>query len=134
MKLSKLNLSNVVAVGHSDGYLQLLLDLGNELEFVEIPAPIEAFEGLQHLNDIVAEQIQIEEHSDSIAMLPVDSSMANTVGYDEDNQILQVEFHNGTIYQYSGVDEDTWEDFCQAESVGRFYNEEIKGKYDSQRF
>ncbi len=134
MKLSKLNLSNVVAIGHSDGYLQLLLDLGNELEFVEIPAPIEAFEGLQHLNDVVAEQIQIEEQLDSIAILPVDSSMANTLGYDEDNQILQVEFHNGTIYQYSGVDEDTWEDFCQADSVGRFYNQEIKGKYNSQRF
>ncbi|MBW4511440.1 MAG: KTSC domain-containing protein [Scytonematopsis contorta HA4267-MV1] len=134
MKLSKLNLSNVVAIGHSDGYLQLLLDLGNELEFVEIPAPIEAFEGLQHLNDVVAEQIQIEEQLDPIAMLPVSSSMVNTLGYDEDNQILQVEFHNGAIYQYSEVDEDTWEDFCQAESVGRFYNEEIKGKYNSQRF
>jgi KTSC domain len=134
MKLSKLNLSNVVAIGHSDGYLQLLLDLGNELEFVEIPAPVEAFEGLQHLNDVVAEQIQIEEQLDPIAMLPVSSSMVNTLGYDEDNQILQVEFHNGAIYQYSEVDEDTWEDFCQAESVGRFYNEEIKGKYNSQRF
>jgi KTSC domain len=115
------------------GRKQLLLDVGNELELVEIPAPIEAFEGLQDLNNIVAQQSEIEE-SDSIAMLPVNSSMANTVGYDEDNHILQVEFQNGRIYQYSGVEEDTWEDFCQADSMGRFYNQEIKGKYDSQKF
>lgn len=131
MKLSKLDLSNIVAIGHSDGYLQLLLDLGEELEFLEIPAPIEAFEGLQQLNEIVADEKLVEPEPQAIAMLPVSSSMANAVGYDADNEILQVEFHNGSVYQYSDVDEQTWSDLCQTNSVGSFYNNEIKGKYRS---
>ena len=41
MKFSKIDLSKLLGVSHSDGYLQLLLDRGNELEFLEIPAPIQ---------------------------------------------------------------------------------------------
>ena len=133
MKLSKLNLSNVVAIAHSDGYLQLLLDRGDELEFVEIPAPIQAYEGLQQLNEIVADSTALPSDEEPIAMLPVSSSMANAVGYDSNQQILQVEFHNGVVYQYAEVDEHTWEDLHQAESIGRFFNDEIKGRYKCQR-
>lgn len=133
MKLSKLDLSNVVAIAHSEGNLQLLLDLGDELEFLEIPAPVEAFEGLQHLNEIVAQSKPLPSSEESIAMLSVNSSMANAVGYDTDNNILQVEFHNGTVYQYSGVDEDTWEDLHQTDSIGKFFNENIRGKYQYER-
>lgn len=32
MRLSKIDLSNIVAVGHSDGYLGLLIDRGEEIE------------------------------------------------------------------------------------------------------
>jgi len=32
---SKVDLSSLVAIAHTDGYLQLLLDRGDELEFVE---------------------------------------------------------------------------------------------------
>nr|WP_267145353.1 hypothetical protein [Nostoc commune] len=35
MKLSKVDLSSLVAIAHSDGYLQLLLDRGDELVFLE---------------------------------------------------------------------------------------------------
>ncbi|MDJ0736581.1 MAG: KTSC domain-containing protein [Nostocaceae cyanobacterium] len=130
MKLSKLDLGNVVAIAHSDGNLQLLLDLGDEIELLEIPAPIEAYEGLQHLNDIVAESVEEAWEEEEIAMLPVNSSMANALGYDDEKQILQLEFHDGSVYQYSGIDDDTWEDLHQADSVGRFFHNEIKGKYE----
>ncbi|NWF62317.1 MAG: KTSC domain-containing protein [Fischerella sp.] len=133
MKLSKLDLSNVVAIAHSEGHLQLLLDLGHELEFLEIPAPVEAFEGLQHLNEIVAEVKALPSYEESIAMLPTNSSMANAVGYDDEKNILQIEFHNGAVYQYSGIEEDTWEDLHQADSVGKYFNEKIRGKYQSER-
>lgn len=132
MKLSKLDLSNVVAIAHSDGHLQLLLDQGEEFELVEIPAPIQAYEGLQQLNEIVATTV-LKNAEEPIAMLPVNSSMAKAVGYDSDQQILQVEFHNGAVYKYADVDEDTWEDLHQAESIGRFFNYEIKGCYECER-
>ena len=46
MKFSKVDLSNLLGVSHSDGYLQLLLDRGDELEFLEIAAPVQAYEGV----------------------------------------------------------------------------------------
>jgi hypothetical protein len=133
MKLSKLDLSNVVAIAHSQGHLQLLLDLGNELEFIEIPAPVEAFDGLQHLNEIVAEAKSLASYEESIPMLPINSSMATAVGYDGGKNILQVEFHNGAVYQYSDIDQDTWQDLHQADSIGKFFNENVRGKYQYER-
>jgi hypothetical protein len=132
MKLSKVDLSNVVAIAHQDGNLGLLIVRGEELEIVEIPAPIEAFEGLQLLNEIVAgTEVLLSE--EEVPLLPVDSTMANAIGYDKDKEILQIEFKNGSVYQYSGVDEHTWEDFYYSDSIGSFFNEEIKGQYHSER-
>ncbi|ALF52721.1 hypothetical protein ACX27_07425 [Nostoc piscinale CENA21] len=133
MKLSKIDLSSLVGIAHSDGYLQLLLDRGDELEFLEIPAPVQAYEGLQHLNEIVAETLTLPVLEEPIAMLPVNSSMAIAVGYSESDRILQVEFHNGAVYQYAEVEPETWEDLHDADSVGEFFNQEIKGRYLSER-
>jgi hypothetical protein len=88
---------------------------------------------LQHLNEIVAEVKALPSYEESIAMLPTNSSMANAVGYDDEKNILQIEFHNGAVYQYSGIEEDTWEDLHQADSVGKYFNEKIRGKYQSER-
>lgn len=133
MKLSKVDLSSLIAIAHSDGYLQLLLDRGDELEFLEIPAPIQAYEGLQELNEAIAETTALPFEEEPIVMLPVVSSMAMAVGYDRNEHILQVEFQSGSVYQYLGVDEDTWEDLHSSDSVGSFFNQEIKGRYDCDR-
>lgn len=50
MRLSKIDLSKIVAVGHSDGYLGLLIDRGEEVEYIEITAPNAAYQGLQQVN------------------------------------------------------------------------------------
>jgi hypothetical protein len=133
MKLSKVDLSSLVAIAHFDGYLQLLLDRGDELEFLEIPAPIQAYEGLQELNEAIAQTPALPCEEEPIAMLPVSSSMAIALGYDRDEQILQVEFQSGSVYQYLGVDEDTWSDLHTSDSVGSFFNQEIKGRYNCDR-
>jgi hypothetical protein len=129
MKLSKIDLSSVLAIAHSNGQLGLLLDRGSEIELIEIPAPVQAYEGLQQLSNTIADL-----ESEEIPMLPVNSSCAAAVGYDSNEQILQIEFHNGAVYQYSGVDEDTWEDFYLSDNLGQFYNREIKGQYECDLF
>ncbi len=129
MKLSKVDLSSVLAIAHSNGQLGLLLDRGSEIELIEIPAPVQAYEGLQQLSNTIADL-----ESEEIPMLPVNSSCAAAVGYDSNEQILQIEFHNGAVYQYSGVDEDTWEDFYLSDNIGQFYNREIKGQYECDLF
>ncbi|BAY64549.1 hypothetical protein NIES22_46480 [Calothrix brevissima NIES-22] len=133
MRLSKMDLSSLIAIAHSDGHLQLLLDRGEEIELLEIPAPVQAFEGLVELNEIVAEPAAFPEYEEPIALLPVSSSMAASIAYDSHEQTLQVEFKNGEVYEYFGVDEETWEDFSSADSIGSFYNDYIKGQFDCER-
>jgi KTSC domain len=133
MRLSKMDLSSVIAIAHSDGHLQLLLDRGDEIELLEIPAPVQAYEGLVELNEIVAEPVAFPHYEEPIALLPVSSSMATTIAYDSHEQTLQVEFKSGAVYEYSGVDAETWEDFYAADSVGSFYNQQIKGRFDCER-
>lgn len=132
MKFSKLDLGDLVAVGHSDGYLGLLIDRGDELELVAVPAPFEAYEGLQHVNSLVNSN-SLSAASEPLKMLPVQSTMATSIGYDCNDRILQVEFSSGSVYQYADVEPETWEALQGTESLGRFYNNEIKGRYDCQR-
>lgn len=132
MKFSKLDLGDLVGVGHSDGYLGLLIDRGDELELVEIPAPFEAYEGLQHVNSLVNSN-PLPAASEPLKMLPVQSTMATSIGYECNDRILQVEFSSGSVYQYADVELETWETLQETESLGRFYNNEIKGRYDCQR-
>ena len=57
------------------------------------------------------------------------SSNIARISYESANSTLEVEFHNGSIYQYFDVPEHIWEHFKQAESMGRFIHENLKGQY-----
>ncbi len=143
MKLSKIDLSNVLAVGHSNGQLGLLLDRGSEVEFIEITAPEAALHGLQMVDFIAnadsaelspcIESTEIASSDESITMLPVTSAMAKSIGYSEETETLRIEFSSGAVYQYSDVEPGTWESLQDSDSTGSFFNSEIKGCYSSQR-
>lgn len=143
MKLSKIDLTNILAIGHFNGQLGLLIDRGEAVEYLEVAAPAAAFHGLQQVNYIANNELsslpsnlgtpEELESCQPIAMLPVSSSMANGIGYDEQRKVLQVEFKNGSVYQYSEVESETWESFRSADSVGKFFNAEIRGSYYSER-
>ncbi len=62
-------------------------------------------------------------------MINVDSSNVTAVGYDEDSDTLQVEFHNGGTYQYFDVPVHLFEGLRDADSVGGFLAANIKGSY-----
>lgn len=140
MKLTKIDLSNILGVGHSNGQLGLLIDRGEEVEYIEIEAPEAALHGLQQVafiaNNDLSDSIetkQITSIPEPIAMLPVSSSMAQAIGYDADSQTLQIEFASGAVYQYADVEEETWESLRDADSTGKFFNSEIKSRYSSER-
>lgn len=59
--------------------------------------------------------------------------MINAVGYDTEQQVLNVEFKNSTIYSYSGVDEITYNTMMNAESVGRYFIRNVKDVYPFKR-
>jgi hypothetical protein len=58
--------------------------------------------------------------------LPVESSNVNTVGYDVNQKILEVEFKSGGIYQYAGVQPEMYADLLKAESIGRFVSQVVR--------
>ncbi len=63
----------------------------------------------------------------------VASSNLVSAGYDEPSQTLEIEFSNGTIYQYYNVGLDLFEQFMQAPSKGQFLNVYIKNAYPFSR-
>lgn len=59
----------------------------------------------------------------------VKSSNVFAIGYDKANKILQVEFKNGSVYEYYEVPENVFLAFMSAESKGRFIGNLYKYKY-----
>ncbi len=55
---------------------------------------------------------------------PVVSTNVNSIGYA--NGVIEVEFNNGSIYQYFGVDEYVFKSFLEAPSKGRFVHYNLK--------
>ena len=66
-------------------------------------------------------------------MEPVNSSNVAAVGYDEDSQTLQVEFNNGSTYQYFDVPKAIYDGLYHANSVGGYLNANIKGSFRFSR-
>lgn len=56
----------------------------------------------------------------------VSSSNLASVGYDEDNSILEIEFNHGGIYQYSNVSKAIYEELMSASSHGQYFDQNIK--------
>lgn len=63
--------------------------------------------------------------------LPVDSSSIDSVGYERN--VLEVRFRNGGLYQYLDVPEQAVVALMRAESKGRFFNQEIRGRYPAMK-
>ena len=56
---------------------------------------------------------------------PVVSTNVSSIGYA--NGVIEVEFNDGSIYQYFGVDECVFKSFLEAPSKGRFVHYHLKG-------
>jgi hypothetical protein len=76
-----------------------------------------------------------EMDSDTVAIprLPVESSSLASVGYDEDSQILAVEFaKTHDVYHYTDVPPEIHEQLVAAESVGRFFMTEVRPNFEGK--
>lgn len=56
--------------------------------------------------------------------------MIKSVGYNPKNQIFAVKFNNGSGYIYKDVPSTIIDGFITAESQGKFFNANIKNKYE----
>jgi len=60
----------------------------------------------------------------------VKSSNIKTVGYDLQTKILEVEFTGGGLYQYKNVERSTYDSMILSESIGKFFNANIKVNHE----
>jgi hypothetical protein len=63
----------------------------------------------------------------------VESSAVLSVGYDQKRRVLEVEVEGGEVYQYLEVPAREYFALVSAESVGRYYNQQIKANYDFRK-
>ncbi|KKK77677.1 hypothetical protein LCGC14_2851170 [marine sediment metagenome] len=62
-------------------------------------------------------------------MTEVESSHIEAIGYDSGVQQVRVRFKGGATYVYYDVPANIANNFIEAESVGEYLNEHIKGEY-----
>lgn len=63
----------------------------------------------------------------------VESSNLASVGYDKDNELLEIEFKHGGIYQYFGVPVEVYKELMNADSHGKYFAANIKNDYEYQK-
>lgn len=59
----------------------------------------------------------------------VGSSNVHSVTYHPESRTMAVMFNNGGLYSYEDVEEDVYVSMVHAESVGRYLNQMVKGRY-----
>jgi hypothetical protein len=59
----------------------------------------------------------------------VESTTLVTVGYDEAQELLQLEFCSRAVYLYSGVPAAVHQALLAAPSKGRYFNQAIRGRF-----
>jgi hypothetical protein len=71
-------------------------------------------------------RIQPPTYAGGMQRRPVSSTSIATIGYDAATQTLEIEFRNGRVYRYYGVEADTFEQLMKARSKARFMNAYIR--------
>jgi hypothetical protein len=64
---------------------------------------------------------------------PVTSSNVASIGWDAGTAVLEVEFHNGRVYQYEQVPQSVFSGLMRAGSHGGYLTEHVKGVYPYQQ-
>ena len=72
---------------------------------------------------------ELQEEVREVNRIPVASSNLASVGYHLETQTLEIEFNDGSVYQYFDVPERIHETLIDASSKGSFLNSAIKGVY-----
>ena len=64
---------------------------------------------------------------------PVSSSNIASIGYDEASETLEIEFHNGGVYQYFNVSAFIFEGIMTADSCGGYFHANIRTAFPWQK-
>lgn len=65
--------------------------------------------------------------------MDVESTAISEIDYDAERAKLLVRFQSGEQYAYVGVPEEVCRSFVEAESKGRFFQQQIRDRYPFNR-
>jgi hypothetical protein len=63
----------------------------------------------------------------------VKSVILRSVGYDESTKILEIEFHSGLVYQYSGVPPKVYTDLMRSREMGKYFSEKVRTQFRTKQ-
>jgi hypothetical protein len=63
----------------------------------------------------------------------VSSSSIRSVGYDERNRVLEVEFNDGRVNQYSGVSAEVHRRLVSAPSIVSYFRDNVEESFPAKR-
>lgn len=67
-------------------------------------------------------------------LTPVESSNIASVGYDNIQNVLLIQFKGkDTVYAYQGVPVEVYNELMSAESIGSYYAKNIKKVYSNEK-
>ncbi|MEJ6023014.1 KTSC domain-containing protein [Ramlibacter sp. PS4R-6] len=72
------------------------------------------------------------QYPNTLRRQAVQSEAVHSIGYDEDNWLLQVEFVGGKVFNYLRVPPEEYAKLRRAESVDRFLKREVERYYESE--
>lgn len=69
--------------------------------------------------------------------IPVDSRALAEIGYDAKTQILEAQFPNGEVYDYSPISQSVWDDIAaliaSGGSVGTYFMANVRNSYRGRK-
>ena len=63
----------------------------------------------------------------------INSSNIRSAGYDPRNRVLEIEFSNGGITQYSGVSDEVHRRLMNSPSPGSYFHDNIEESFTAKR-
>lgn len=66
-------------------------------------------------------------------MKKINSGKLCAIGFDSSARLLQVQFDDGSVLQYSGVSEDVWRRLSSSGAAWSFYRDNIEEEFTAKR-
>ena len=63
----------------------------------------------------------------------VKSVILRSVGYDDRIKILEIEFHSGLVYQYSGVPLKIYTDLMRSGEIGKYFSDKVRTQFRTKQ-
>jgi hypothetical protein len=64
---------------------------------------------------------------------PVNSRILRSLGYDESTKVLEIEFHSGLVYQYSGVPLKVYMELMRSDEIGKYFSDKVRTRFRTRQ-